>query len=236
MSAQQAARRTPKHPRSCESPWGSADTRARSPTPAVRAGTLQRVSAAPIILGYDPETLRERIDPEAARARLDVVQQFRSLAAMNERVSLLRLLGRLDEAFDLAQAAYRQSMFTGSREDILAARMRRAVVTQFQGEEDPAKLELAISELTTCAEEALSRDWHVLAGTALQHRGKVHFDRGDYQAALADFEQAEVLRRRDGVPPDQLASTQFALQVVRELLGSGDRTPVTLSPSSELDA
>lgn len=214
----------------------SPDTRTRSGLPQPRAGTLHRVSAAPIILGYDPETLRERIDPEAALARLEVVQQFRSLSAMNERVSLLRLLGRLEEAFELAQAAYRQSMFTGSREDILAARIRRAVVTQFQGEQDPAKLELAVSELTTCAEEALSRDWHVLAGFALQHRGKVHFDRADYQAALADFEQAEVLRRRDGVPPDQLASTQFALQVVRELLGSPGGAPAPVAPSSDLDA
>jgi tetratricopeptide (TPR) repeat protein len=175
------------------------------------------VSDSPIILGYDPETLRERIDADAATARLEEISKFRSLAALNEQVALLRMLGRLDEAFERAQTAARQSRFTGSREDSLAARVRRAQVTQYQG-----KLEAALGELTNCVEEAVAHDWAELAGFALQHRGKVLFELERYDEALADFERALKFRESDGIPADQKNSTKFAIRVVRaKLEGAG---------------
>lgn len=168
---------------------------------------------APIILGYDPETLRERIDVAAAEARLAQIAHLRSLAATNERVALLRMLGRLDEAFDDAQAAYRQSRFTGAREDALAARIRRAVVQQYQG-----KTEAALRELDGCVDEARVHEWGALAAFAHQHRGKTHFDRGEYEPALADFEEALRLRTEQQAPADQIESSKFAVRVVRERL------------------
>ncbi|WP_125106951.1 tetratricopeptide repeat protein [Gulosibacter massiliensis] len=177
------------------------------------------MSDSPIILGYDPETLRERIDMDAATARLEEISQFRSLAALNEQVALLRMLDRLDEAFDKAQDAARQSRFTGSREDSLAARVRRAQVTQYQG-----KLDLSLNELTNCVEEAIAHDWAELAGFALQHRGKVLFELERYDESLADFERALKFREGDGIPADHANSTKFAIRVVRAKL-EGDRTP-----------
>lgn len=167
----------------------------------------------PIILGYDPETLRERIDVGAAEARLDEVRPFRSLAAMNEQVALLRMLGRLDEAFDLAQAAYRQSRFTGAREDALAARIRRAQVQQYQG-----KLDAALVELSGCVDEAVAHEWHEHAGFALQHRGRVKFDQGDFAGALEDFERALAERGHEGIPQHQVESTHFAIRATRAIL------------------
>ncbi|SJM58836.1 tetratricopeptide repeat protein [Gulosibacter sp. 10] len=171
------------------------------------------MSDSPIILGYDPETLRERIDADAAATRLEEIGKFRSLPALNEQVALLRMLGRLDEAFEKAQAACRQSRFTGSREDSLAARVRRAQVEQFRG-----KLDVALNELTSCVDEAAAHDWSALAGFALQHRGKVYHDLGRFEEALADFERALKYRETDGTPQDQLESTKFAIKVMRAKL------------------
>lgn len=203
---------------------------ARSPSTDLSAAPrYPRRVPEPIILGYDPETLRERIDVDAAEARLAEVRQFRSLAALNEQVALLRMLGRLDEAFDIAQAAYRQSRFTGAREDALAARIRRAQVQQYQG-----KLDTALVELSGCVDEAVSHDWHEHAGFALQHRGKVKFELRDYRGALDDFELAQGHREHDGIPPNQLESTKFAIRATRAILEGADDGPIDEAPASSI--
>ncbi len=185
---------------------------------------------APMILGYDPETLRERIDPDAVAARLEEIEQFRSLSAVNEQIALLRMLGRYDEAFEKAQTACRLSRFTGSREDSLAARIRRAQVEQFRGNLDPA-----LNELTNCAEEAIAHEWAALAGFALQHRGKVLFDLERYDEALADFESALKYREAHSAPADQLNSTKFAIRVTRAKI-EGDSAPDETLPVHSVDS
>ncbi len=105
-----------------------------------------------IILGYDPSTLRERVDLRAAGERLDELGSLRSLSALNEKTVLLRLLGRLDDAIVVGNEAVRQARFTGDREQLLGARIRRAQVLQYQG-----KLDEAIVELTGCVDEARGR-------------------------------------------------------------------------------
>lgn len=174
------------------------------------------MSDSPIILGYDPETLRERIDVDAAASRLEEIERFRSLSALNEQVALLRMLGRFDDAFDKAQAACRQSRFTGSREDSLAARVRRAQVEQYRGKPD-----IAYNELTSCVDEAVGHEWSELAGFALQHRGKVLYDMGRLEEALEDFERALKYRESEDIPADQTNSTKFAIRAVRAKLEGG---------------
>ncbi|RRJ86745.1 tetratricopeptide repeat protein [Gulosibacter macacae] len=189
------------------------------------------MSDSPIILGYDPETLRERIDPDAAAARYGEIERFRSLTALNERVALLRLLGRYDEAYDCAQAACRQSRFTGSREDSLAARVRRAQVEQYRG-----NLDIALQELTNCVDEAVAHEWGELAGFALQHRGKVLFDLERYEDALADFERALKYREAEGIPADQTNSTRFAIKVVRARIEGAAQPDEHEEPITSIDA
>ena len=189
------------------------------------------MSDTPIILGYDPETLRERIDPEATAARFAEIERLRSLTALNEQVALLRLLGRYDEAFERAQAACRQSRFTGSREDSLAARIRRAQVEQYRG-----NLDVALGELTNCVEEAVAHEWGELAGFALQHRGKALFDLGRYEDALADFERALKYREVDGTPADQVNSTRFAVKAVRARLDGAAGPDELDEPIASIDA
>ncbi|CAN5195153.1 hypothetical protein BH09ACT6_BH09ACT6_20570 [soil metagenome] len=161
-----------------------------------------------IVTGYDPKTLRETVDVAEAENRLAALGTLRSLSALNEKVSLLRLLGRLDEAWDIANEALRQARFSGDREQALAARIRRAQVQQYQG-----KLTPALTDLTICVEEARGHEWSALEATALHNRGTVYFDQRDYADALRDFKAAVFLWEKTGASIDQLESTLIAIGV-----------------------
>jgi tetratricopeptide (TPR) repeat protein len=163
-----------------------------------------------IILGYDPTTLRERVDLLAAGDRLAELGELRSLSALNEKVTLLRLTARLDEALEVANAALRQARFTGDREEVVAARIRRAQVLHYLG-----KLDEAHVELSSCAEAARSNEWIGLEAFALQCRGKVLFDLHDYEGALGDLTAAVFLREKLGANHDEVESALAAVAVVR---------------------
>lgn len=123
---------------------------------------------------------------------------------------LLRLLGRLDEALQLGNEAVRQARFTGDREELLGARIRRAQVLQYQG-----KFDEAVVELTGCVDEAAGRDWTALEAFAVQSRGKVYFDMKDYENALADMKAAVFLREKLGASPAEIDGALTAVAVVQ---------------------
>ncbi|MEY9952549.1 hypothetical protein [Leifsonia sp. EB34] len=166
-----------------------------------------------IILGYDPSTLRERVDLRAADERLEELGSLRSLSALNEKTVLLRLLGRLDEAYIVANEAVRQARFTGDREQLLGARIRRAQVLQYQG-----KFDEAIVELNGCVDEARGREWTALEAFAVQNRGKVHFDLAEYESALSDMTAAVFLREKLGASPAEIEGALTAVAVVQRFL------------------
>ncbi|MCX7523162.1 hypothetical protein OSC27_12860 [Microbacterium sp. STN6] len=172
-----------------------------------------------IILGYDPVTLRERVDLLAAGKRLDELGEMRSLSALNEKVGLLRMVERLDEALDVANQALRQARFTGDREEVALARARRAQVLQYSGHLDDA-----LTELAAVADEAHAHEWQRTEAYALQHRGRVLFDQGEWDAALRDFRAAADLRRRLEVAEDELESSLIAVAVVESFLDERRRT------------
>lgn len=158
------------------------------------------------IRGYDPDTLREVVDTRECRDRLDEIGEQRSLPALLERVWLLKVLGRLEDALVLSELSVRVARMAGTRKDLLRARILHATVDQ-QREAFAA----AEHELTTCAEEAEGQGWSAIAAFAVQHRGKVHFDAGEYSSARADFKRALFLRQEAGTPDDQLESTLLAI-------------------------
>lgn len=166
-----------------------------------------------IITGYDALTLREKVDLPAATARLDALGNMRSLSALNEKVSLLRLLGRLDEAWEIANEAWRLSRFTGDREQAVASRIRRAQVLQYQG-----KLDEAAAELSHCILDAETHEWTSAAADARQNRGKVLFDQGNLEAALSDFTAAVFLREKEGAAADELEASLIAVAVVESFI------------------
>ena len=63
----------------------------------------------------------------------------------------------------------------------------------------------------TCAVEAEGAGWASIAAFAYQHRGKVHYDAGDFDAARADFKRALFARQSTSAPDDQLESTLLAI-------------------------
>lgn len=158
------------------------------------------------IKGYDPDTLREKVDPRACRDRLDEIGEQRSLPALLERVWLLKVLERPEEALVLSEQSVRVARMAGTRKDLLRARILHASVLQVVGAYAAAE-----QELTMCADEAEGQGWSAIAAFAYQHRGKVHFDAEDYTAARVDFKRALFLRQESGVPDDQLESTLLAI-------------------------
>lgn len=159
------------------------------------------------IKGYDPDTLREIVDPRQCKERLDEIGEQRSLPALLERVWLLKVLDRLDESLVLSEQSVRVARMAGTRKDLLRARILHASVQQFRG-----AYAAADQELTTCAEEAEGQGWNSIAAFAHQHRGKVHYDAGDYTRARSDFKRALFLRQEAGATDEQLESTLLAIE------------------------
>lgn len=158
------------------------------------------------IHGYDPDTLRERVDLVQCRERLDEIGPQRSLPALLERVWLLKVLDRLDEALTVSEQSVRVARMAGTRKELLRARILHATVLQHRG-----SLTAAHQELTACAEEAEGKRWPGIAAFALQHRGKVSYDAADYDDARRDFKRALFLRQDSGAPDAQLESTLLAI-------------------------
>ena len=159
------------------------------------------------IKGHDPETLREIIDVHECTERLAELGDQRSLPALLERVWLLKVLGRLDDALVVSEQSVRVARMGGTRKDLLRARMLHASVLQFRG-----AYAAAHQELTTCNAEAEGQGWSALAAFGYQHRGKVSFDAGDYADARSDFKRSLFLRQEAGAPEDQLESTLLAIE------------------------
>ena len=167
------------------------------------------------VVGIEPTTLREAVDPVAAAARLEELGNERSLSALGERVDLLRLTGRIDEAMDVANEAVRQATFDGERERLVTARMRRAVVKQHAG-----KLEAALIELSECASEAADYGWNETEGAALHHRGTVNFELDKIDDAARDLSDALICRIRANGTPAEIDNTMIAIGVVLQVSDS----------------
>ncbi|WP_341994266.1 hypothetical protein MRBLWH7_002134 [Microbacterium sp. LWH7-1.2] len=158
------------------------------------------------ISGYDPDTLREKVNASQCRERLEEIGDQRSLPALLERVWLLKVLDRADEALVISEQSVRVARMAGTRKDLLRARILHATVLQARGAYGAAE-----QELTTCAQEADGQGWAGIGAFAYQHRGKVNYDAGDFEAARKDFKRALFLRQESGATEDQLESTLLAI-------------------------
>lgn len=163
------------------------------------------------IQGYDPETLREVVDRTAVYERLVEVRSQRSFPAQLEQVWLLKVLDELDEALQVAEHAVRLARMSGTRKDLLHARILHATVQQNRGSYSRAE-----AELTTCIEEADGQGWSRISALAHSHRGKVRFDAGDYDGARADFKRELFLRQEMGADDDQLEVTMTFVETAEK--------------------
>lgn len=158
------------------------------------------------IKGYDPETLREIVDPHECAERLDEIGEQRSLPALLERVWLLKVLGRTEDSLVLSEQSVRVARMAGTRKDLLRARILHASVVQVRGAYAAAE-----QELTMCADEAEGQGWSGIAAFAYQHRGRTNYEAGDFEAARVDFKRALFLRQESGATDAQLESALLAV-------------------------
>jgi tetratricopeptide (TPR) repeat protein len=158
------------------------------------------------IRGYDRDDLRELVDLDECAARLEEIAEQRSLPALLERVWLLKVLDRLDEALPLAETAVRQARMAGTRKDVLRARVLHATIHQYRGAHAAAEQELA-----ACAEEAEGQGWITIAAFAHQHHGRNAFDAGDFDTARESFKRSLFLRREAGADDRELEVTLLAI-------------------------
>ena len=147
-----------------------------------------------LIRGYDQDTLREKVDIDECEARLAEIDSQRSLPALLERVWLLKVLDRLDEALALADETVRQARMAGTRKDVLRARVLHATILQYRGAE--------------------GQRWLSIAAFAYQHHGKNAYDAGDYETARESFKQSLFLRRESGAEDSELETALLAIEAV----------------------
>lgn len=178
-----------------------------------------------MIRGYDPETLRELIDPRECEQRLDEIGAQRSLPSLLERVWLLKVLGRFDEALAVSDQSVRQARMGGTRKDLLRARVLHASVVHSRGNSVAAE-----QELTQCAVEADGHGWNAIAAFAVQHRGRMHFDNEDFLAARTDFKDALAMRQGAGAGNEEL---EFAIMAVDSADRRWARVAMSLADHSE---
>ncbi|GGD31069.1 hypothetical protein GCM10010915_09190 [Microbacterium faecale] len=152
-----------------------------------------------LIRGYDTETLQEIVDRTEAYERLAEVRSQRSFPAQLEQVWLLKVLGEMAEALDISEHTVRLARMSGTRKDLLHARILHASVNQLRGAYTSAE-----TELTTCIEEAEGQGWPRIAALAYSHRGKTRYDAGDYNGARADFKRELFMRQELGADDTQL--------------------------------
>lgn len=160
-----------------------------------------------LIQGYDPDTLRELVDARECMMRLAEIENQRSLPVLLERVWLLKVLDRLDEALALAEETVRQVRMAGTRKDLLRARVLHATVLQNRGSHAAAAQELA-----TCAHEAEGQGWAGIAAFAYQHHGKNAYEAGDFDQARDSFKQSLFLRRSAGADDSELEKALRAIE------------------------
>lgn len=177
-------------------------------------------------LGFDPETLVERFDVDAAERRLEALGIRRDLDATIEKIGLLRIVGRIDDAQDAASGALRQARFEADREQLARVRVARAQVHRVAKRFDQAG-----SELTDIIVEASSHGWSAVEADALHERALVHVALDRIPAARDDLNAALVILIRDHASPIEIDSTMIALGTLLERSSSPEAVAAEPSPA-----
>lgn len=162
-----------------------------------------------LILGYERDTLRERVDLKECADRLEEISGQRSLPALLERVWLLKVLGELDEALAVSNQSVRVARMAGTRKDLLRSRILHASILHFRKAYAAAE-----QELETCIMEAEGQNWPNIAAFAAQHLGKMHFDAGNLDAARRAFKRALFFRQESGAGEEELETALLAIDTV----------------------
>ncbi len=164
----------------------------------------------------DNETNRDVVDEAQALAFLAATADRTDLATRGQRMSVLRALGRLDEAEREGREAYDRARREGTPRQQVAALIRLAHVMQYRRD-----FATADAMFTQALAQARQLGDPLLLAFAHQHAGRNLLEQGRYAEAVEAFEAALLLRQAHGAPADQLESTRGALEVARRRPGPG---------------
>ncbi|NII41352.1 tetratricopeptide (TPR) repeat protein [Curtobacterium flaccumfaciens] len=169
--------------------------------------------AAPVTAGvspgstFAPISLRPAVDVQAVQDRLRDLGQSRSTDALAERAELLRLLGRLDEALTVAEEVFRLTMFTGERQDKVAARIRRAHILH-----DLGRYERAATEASMARDTAATEEWPELEGAAAELEGWSLYELSRFDEARAVLSRSYDAFRAAGAPAERTEALRTAVE------------------------
>jgi predicted negative regulator of RcsB-dependent stress response len=162
---------------------------------------------------FDPDTLREVVDDEAALIDLreSLTAKLNAQSGNAPRARLLslravvsRVLGDLPKALADGKLALAHAEATGELRRIAIAQARLAHVLQWQGDFEEADRLFALANSTELPDR--------LRATMNQHAGKCAYDQGRYIEACNHFEKALELRKDED--PEMIAQTELALDAV----------------------
>lgn len=157
-------------------------------------------------LGFDPETLDERFDLEAAQRRLDEIADVRSLNELVEKIALFVALGRREDAQQVAGEAMRQSRFTSDREPLMRAKISHSRLLRAEG-----RNEQSIHELSDVMVEAETAGRPDLVADALRQRALCRLAIDDAEGARADLNEALAVLVRANASPREIDTTMIAV-------------------------
>lgn len=165
-------------------------------------------------LGFDPATLEERFDVAAAERRLEELGDSRSTAALQEKIGLLRVTGRGEEAAEVATEALRQARLGGDREPLARVKIARGQLLRSEG-----KHEQAIHELSDAIAEAQAGAWHDIVVDARRQRALAHIALEDYDAARQDLNEALAILVKEHGAPREIDVTMIAVGALLDRVG-----------------
>jgi len=165
-------------------------------------------------LGFDRVTLTERFDVPSAQRRLDELADERSVAALTEKIGLLRVTGRPEEAHEVATEALRQARLAGDREPLARVKVARGQLLRSEG-----KHEQAIQELGDAVSDATAGGWQGIVADARIQRALVRVALGDDDAARDDFNEALAVLVRDNAAPREIDTTMIAVGALLSRVG-----------------
>jgi tetratricopeptide (TPR) repeat protein len=176
------------------------------------------------IVTLDPETLREVVaEPDALRRQIAELRRdiqtapdaTAELLARGELVTLLRVLGELDDALEQAQRAVDRAQLAGTAPQQHLARVRLAQVHEWRGEF--AQSTMLFVELLNGA----VRFGPVIEGYTREQAGKNSYTQGLWSDALFQFAAALTLREAYKLPERELETSRLGLAATRRHLAAG---------------
>jgi len=167
---------------------------------------MEAAAVESYFLGYDPASLAERFDVATAQRRLDELADERSIAALTEKIGLLRVTGQIQEAHEVATEALRQARLAGDREPLCRVKVARAQLLREEG-----KHEQAIHELSDSIVEATASGWWAVLADARRQRALVRVELGDHDTACEDLNEALAVLVRGNAAPREIDVTMYAI-------------------------